>query len=51
VDVAPLGLTRAEARRAARCRRRALSSTVHPTVLRAVTHLDVSDEDVDAPSS
>ena len=26
----------------------ALSGTIHPTVLRAVTHLDVGDEDIDA---
>jgi threonine aldolase len=46
VDVALLGLTRAEAR--ARLEREgvALSSTVHPTVLRAVTHLDVTDDDI-----
>jgi threonine aldolase len=25
----------------------ALSATIHPTILRAVTHLDVSDEDID----
>jgi threonine aldolase len=24
-----------------------VSTTVHPTVVRAVTHLDVSDEDID----
>ena len=24
-----------------------LSATIHPTILRAVTHLDVSDEDID----
>ena len=24
-----------------------LSATIHPTVLRAVTHLDVTDEDID----
>ena len=27
-----------------------LSATIHPTVLRAVTHLDVDDEDIDARS-
>jgi threonine aldolase len=47
LDVAPLGLTRAEARVRLDAAGVALSSTVHPTVLRAVTHLDVSDEDVD----
>ena len=24
-----------------------LSATIHPTILRAVTHLDISDEDID----
>jgi hypothetical protein len=27
-----------------------LSDTVHPTILRAVTHLDISDEDVERAS-
>jgi len=47
VDLAPLGLDR----RAALARLReagvGLSSTIHPTVARAVTHLDVSDDDVE----
>ena len=47
VDVGPLGLTRSEARQRLDSAGVGLSSTVHPTVLRAVTHLDVSDEDVD----
>jgi threonine aldolase len=46
VDVAPLGLGRDEALARIRDRGVALSSTVHPTVLRAVTHLDLDDEDV-----
>jgi threonine aldolase len=49
LDVAPLGLSRNEA--LDRMRDSAeilLSTTVHPTVLRAVTHLDVTDEDIDA---
>ena len=25
-----------------------VSTTVHPTVVRAVTHLDISDDDIDA---
>jgi hypothetical protein len=25
-----------------------VSTTVHPTIVRAVTHLDISDEDIDA---
>ena len=47
VDVAPLGLTRTEARQRLDAAGVGLSSTVRPRVLRAVTHLDVSDEDVE----
>jgi threonine aldolase len=47
VDVGPLGLTKAEAIERLREAGVGLSATVHPTVLRAVTHLDVSDQDVD----
>jgi threonine aldolase len=46
VDVALLGLTRAEARARLEAGGIALSSTVHPTVMRAVTHLDVGDDDI-----
>jgi len=48
VDAAPLGLSREEA--AARMREHGvlLSTTVWPTKLRAVTHLDVDDDDIDA---
>ena len=48
VDVEPYGLTkwealaRLEASTASGCR-----PTVHPTTLRAVTHLDVSDDDIE----
>src|SRR5438067_12002067 len=48
LDVGPLGIPRNEA--LDRLRDDAgvlLSTTVHPTVVRAVTHLDVSDADVD----
>ena len=48
LDVAPLRIPRNEA--LDRMRDEAgvlLSTTVHPTVVRAVTHLDVSDADVD----
>src|SRR5947208_3112322 len=48
LDVAPLGISRSEA--LDRLRDEAgvlLSTTVHPTVVRAVTHLDVSDADVE----
>jgi threonine aldolase len=47
LDVGPLGLTTREARQWMDAAGVALSSTVHPTVLRAVTHLDVSGEDVE----
>jgi threonine aldolase len=47
LDVGRLGLDRSEARRRLDDRGVGLSSTVHPTVMRAVTHLDVSDEDID----
>ena len=48
VDVAQLGLERDEALGRLREAGVGLSSTIHPTVIRAVTHLDVGDEDVDA---
>jgi threonine aldolase len=48
VDVAPLGLTRSEALARLKEHGVLLSTTVWPTKLRAVTHLDVTDEDVDA---
>jgi threonine aldolase len=47
VDVAPLGLTRADALERLHVNGVALSGTIHPTVLRAVTHLGVGDEDID----
>jgi len=46
VDVAPLSNTEAMAQLAEQGV--GLSGTIHPTVLRAVTHLDVTDEDIDA---
>jgi threonine aldolase len=46
VDFGPLGLSREEALGRLRDHGVLLSTTVHPTVLRAVTHLDVSDDDV-----
>jgi threonine aldolase len=48
VDVAPLGLTREEALARLKEHGVLLSTTVWPTKLRAVTHLDVTDEDIDA---
>ena len=47
VDVGPLGLGRDEALARLRDAGVGLSSTIHPTVLRAVTHLGISDEDVE----
>jgi threonine aldolase len=47
VDFGPLGLTREEALARLREHGVLLSTTVHPTVLRAVTHLDVSDDDIE----
>jgi threonine aldolase len=46
IDVAPLGLSSAEALQRLRAEGVGLSTTIHPTVIRAVTHLDVSDEDI-----
>lgn len=50
LDFAPLGLTRDDALARLREVGVGLSSTIHPTVARAVTHLDVSDEDIDRAS-
>ena len=47
LDVGPLGLTPAEALRRLAGAGVRLSDTVHPTIVRAVTHLGISDEDVD----
>jgi threonine aldolase len=47
VDVGPLGLGRDEALARLREADVGLSSTIHPTVIRAVTHLDVDDEAID----
>src|SRR5215211_5034893 len=48
VDAAPLGLTRGEALARLKEAGVLLSTTVWPTRLRAVTHLDVEDDDIDA---
>jgi len=45
LDVAPLSKEEAMARLAEQGV--ALSATIHPTILRAVTHLDLSDEDIE----
>jgi threonine aldolase len=47
IDVGPLGLTKGEAIRLAAEAGVGISATVHKTFLRAVTHLDVSDEDIE----
>ena len=46
VDVGPLGLDPSEALERLAQQGVGLSMTVHPTILRAVTHLDVDDDDV-----
>jgi len=46
IDVAPLGLGRDEALGRLRNAGVGLSSTIHPTVIRAVTHLDVGPADI-----
>ena len=47
VDVGALGLGRDDALRRLREGGVGLSSTIHPTIVRAVTHLDVTDDDVE----
>jgi threonine aldolase len=47
IDVGPLELTKQEALARLAAKGVGLSGTVHPTILRAVTHLDVSDEDIE----
>jgi len=47
IDLAPLGLERADALARLRDAGVGLSATIHPTVIRAVTHLGISDEDVE----
>jgi threonine aldolase len=47
VDVAPLGLSAEEALERLAQQGVGLSMTVHPTRLRAVTHLDIDDDDIE----
>jgi threonine aldolase len=47
IDLGPLGLKRAEALTRLRDAGVGLSATIHPTVIRALTHLGIGDEDVD----
>jgi threonine aldolase len=51
LDVGPLGMSRDEALGLMAAAGVGLSATIHPTVVRAVTHLDVSDDEVDAACS
>ena len=46
VDVAPLGLERTDAIERLHAAGVGLSATPHPTVLRAVTHLEIDDDDI-----
>jgi len=46
IDAARLGLDRADALARLSEAGVGLSSTIHPTVMRAVTHLDVTDDDI-----
>jgi threonine aldolase len=47
IDVGPLGLSPEEALERLSQQGVGLSMTVHPTLLRAVTHLDIGDEDIE----
>jgi threonine aldolase len=47
LDVAPLGLSKSDALERLHQAGVGLSATIHPSVLRAVTHLDVADEDIE----
>jgi hypothetical protein len=47
LDVGALGLDRDDALGLLRAAGVGLSSTIHPTVARAVTHLDVGDDDIE----
>jgi threonine aldolase len=46
IDLDPLGLVRGEAIPRLQEAGVGLSTTIHPSVLRAVTHLEIGDEDV-----
>ena len=47
IDVGSLGLERSRCARLSESAGVGLSSTIHPTVIRAVTHLDIGDEDIE----
>src|SRR3990170_4694442 len=50
IDVAPLRLDRADALARLRDAGVGLSATIHPTVIRAVTHLEITDADIERAS-
>ncbi|MBM2821547.1 MAG: Low specificity L-threonine aldolase [Thermoleophilia bacterium] len=47
IDVASLGLDRSDALNRLRDAGVGLSATIHPTVIRAVTHLEITDDDIE----
>jgi threonine aldolase len=47
IDIAPLGLTMPDAVARAEAVGVGISDTVNPTILRALTHLDISDDDIE----
>jgi threonine aldolase len=47
IDVGPLGLDRAETLARLHDAGVGLSATIHPTVIRAVTHLELTDDDIE----
>ena len=47
IDIAPLGLTMPDAIARAEAVGVGISDTVNPTILRALTHLDISDDDIE----
>ena len=51
IDAARLGFDRADALARLSDAGVGLSTTIHPTVMRAVTHLDVTDDDIERASA
>ncbi len=47
IDVGPLAIDRADALARLREAGVGLSATIHPTVIRAVTHLEITDDDIE----
>ena len=47
IDVGPLAIDRADALARLRDAGVGLSATIHPTVIRAVTHLEITDDDIE----